>query len=247
MVIDFYQPQLGANVTVCGRRNGVNVTFQMKKGRLCISAPLSKLKYLYSDDWPDEVLAVARKVMDRYAAACNNAPKFRFDVPVYTDNFSIVVVRACGLEGSNLVSLYDVSEKVLTIRTRWVNIDSPDRQIELKKAVKRRLKDILHILFYDDLLVWSKRFDFDMERLGFCTARTRLGSCSSLGYVRLSGYLSFFAKEFVEYVFVHEMSHLTYMNHGPEFRSLVRRYLPDCDERELQLRRRERKYLWLFV
>lgn len=58
-------------------------------------------------------------------------------------------------------------------------------------------------------------------------ARTRFGSCSSQGHICFSWRLMQYPPEAIDYVVVHELAHLRYMNHGAEFYALIARYLPD--------------------
>ena len=57
-------------------------------------------------------------------------------------------------------------------------------------------------------------------------ARTRFGSCSSQGHICFSWRLMQYPPEAIDYVVVHELAHLRYMNHGAEFYALIARYLP---------------------
>lgn len=67
-------------------------------------------------------------------------------------------------------------------------------------------------------------------------ARTRFGSCSSKGRLCFSWRLMQYPLEAIDYVVVHELAHLVYMNHGPEFYALIERYLPDYKARRKLLR-----------
>lgn len=67
-------------------------------------------------------------------------------------------------------------------------------------------------------------------------ARTRFGSCSSQGHICFSWRLMQYPPEAIDYVVVHELAHLRYMNHGAEFYALIARYLPDWKARRTLLR-----------
>ncbi|MBO5721223.1 MAG: DUF45 domain-containing protein [Bacteroidales bacterium] len=65
-------------------------------------------------------------------------------------------------------------------------------------------------------------------------ARQRLGVCSSKRKITLSAYLIFYPEHLIDYVILHELTHLTEMNHGPRFHSLCNKY---CGGRERELER----------
>lgn len=69
--------------------------------------------------------------------------------------------------------------------------------------------------------------------------RRRWGSCSSKGVLRFNWRLSMLEPALVEYVVVHELCHLTHMNHSPDFWGLVAQHLPDYKERRRLLKERE--------
>ena len=66
--------------------------------------------------------------------------------------------------------------------------------------------------------------------------RRRWGSCSHDGVLRFNWRLAMLDPALTEYVVVHELAHLTHMNHSPDFWSLVERHLPDVKERRRWLR-----------
>ena len=64
------------------------------------------------------------------------------------------------------------------------------------------------------------------------------GSCSSKGNINLNLNLMRLPKELQDYVMLHELCHLRYMNHGPEFHAMLEKLCPNHRE----LREKLRKY-----
>jgi predicted metal-dependent hydrolase len=99
------------------------------------------------------------------------------------------------------------------------------------QVVKRFAKDVLRA-----------RVAYHAARLGlqFCslTVRdqaTRWGSCSSRGGISLNWRLVLVAPALQDYVILHELAHLTEMNHSPRFWALLDRYDPNREANELAL------------
>ena len=66
-------------------------------------------------------------------------------------------------------------------------------------------------------------------------AEKRWGSCSGRGTINFSWRLMAASPESIDYVVVHEMSHLTELNHSPRFWKIVADVLPDYKERQAAL------------
>jgi len=58
------------------------------------------------------------------------------------------------------------------------------------------------------------------------------GSCSTDNNINLSSRLLFAPQDVIDYVIIHELSHLKEMNHSPAFWSIVRGVMPDYKEKE---------------
>lgn len=69
--------------------------------------------------------------------------------------------------------------------------------------------------------------------------KRRWGSCSHTGNLRFNWRLAMLEPALTEYVVVHELCHLTHMNHSADFWALVAQHLPDVKERRQRLRERE--------
>lgn len=66
--------------------------------------------------------------------------------------------------------------------------------------------------------------------------RRRWGSCAADGTLRFNWRLMMLEPALIDYVVVHELTHLKVRNHSPAFWSLVARSLPDVRERRRKLR-----------
>jgi hypothetical protein len=91
--------------------------------------------------------------------------------------------------------------------------------------------------------LFSERVAFYAERLGvlpravkLSSARTRWGSCTTHGVVRLNWRLVKLPPELADYVVVHELAHLREMNHSAAFWRVVEHACPDYADRRRALR-----------
>ena len=66
--------------------------------------------------------------------------------------------------------------------------------------------------------------------------RRQWANCSVNGTIRFSWRLMMLEPELIEYVVVHEMAHLTRMDHSKEFWALVAWAMPDVADRRRRLR-----------
>lgn len=69
--------------------------------------------------------------------------------------------------------------------------------------------------------------------------RSRLGVCNTRKRITLSVYLIFYPQHLVDYVILHELAHITEMNHGPRFHALCNQY---CGGREPELQREFKQF-----
>lgn len=75
------------------------------------------------------------------------------------------------------------------------------------------------------------------QRICVRNMTSRWGSCSGKGNISLNVHLLDVEPELFEYVLIHELSHLYYMNHSQAFWNQVARYCPDYKEKRKALRK----------
>ncbi|MGE5493395.1 MAG: M48 family metallopeptidase [Actinomycetota bacterium] len=103
----------------------------------------------------------------------------------------------------------------------------------LEKALRERVREV----FLERLGLLSPRLGVPVPPLALSSARTRWGSCSSRGSIRLNWRLVFMPLPVIDYVVAHELAHLKEMNHSPRFWSVVEGLCPDWRERRTELKR----------
>ena len=73
----------------------------------------------------------------------------------------------------------------------------------------------------------ERYFGKKISRITLKNTRSRWGSCSEKGNINLSTRILFAPQEVIDYVCIHELSHLIEPNHSPRFWNLVERIMPD--------------------
>ncbi len=103
-----------------------------------------------------------------------------------------------------------------------------------------RLREIIQ----QEFPVWCKKMEASPRTVTLKSAKTLWGSCSSSGSVTFNIRLALVPPALAEYVMIHELCHLSEMNHSPRFWALVAQYCPDYAERRKELKTNGIKYRW---
>ena len=110
----------------------------------------------------------------------------------------------------------------------------PEQIKDIVVKIYRRLAK-LHLT--GRVALYSGRMEVTASAVKVTAAKTRWGSCSSLGSINFSWRLIMADDEVIDYVVVHELAHIKEMNHSANFWKIVEGVLPDYRERKERLRR----------
>ncbi len=77
-------------------------------------------------------------------------------------------------------------------------------------------------------------------KLNITHAKKRWGSCSYKNSTSFSHRVMLLPDDLIDYIVVHELSHIKEKNHSKNFYNVVEKYLPDYKEREKKLREIEK-------
>jgi predicted metal-dependent hydrolase len=91
-------------------------------------------------------------------------------------------------------------------------------------------------VFETQLNHFAPQLGVSWTRLSLSSASTRWGSASANGAIRLNWRLIHHRLDIIDYVVVHELSHLQVMDHSPRFWDTVKTVLPDYAQRRATLK-----------
>ncbi|WP_035055921.1 M48 family metallopeptidase [Andreprevotia chitinilytica] len=108
---------------------------------------------------------------------------------------------------------------------------APDEHDALAKAFTRFCQRAARNYFQQRVPYWAERMGLQPRRVLLTSAKSRWGSCTASGDVRLSWRLMQAPLAVIDYVIVHELAHLAELNHSPRFWAVVETICPDWKAR----------------
>jgi len=88
---------------------------------------------------------------------------------------------------------------------------------------------------FQDIKPIFKQFSRDKVELKMRWMKNKWGSCNSQGQITLNTELIKATKKCIEYVLIHEMCHLGYLNHSRSFYNLLEKHLPNWRKTKYEL------------
>jgi predicted metal-dependent hydrolase len=102
---------------------------------------------------------------------------------------------------------------------------------QIRDAVQAWLMQQAKLNFTQRLDHFAPQLGVQWKRLSLSNASSRWGTASADGSIRLNWRLIHFKQDVIDYVVVHELSHLRVMNHSPQFWETVGSLVPDYQQR----------------
>jgi len=124
-----------------------------------------------------------------------------------------------------VVRFADVKKEIIEGRTITLPKDNPEEC--LKKLLRRMAKNF----FTERAALYSDITGFTPSSVKVTSAKTRWGSCSAEKNICFSLSLIMCPLDVADYVIVHELCHIKYMNHSALFWNEVGKYIPDYKEK----------------
>lgn len=135
-----------------------------------------------------------------------------------------------------------IEQQVKLLRGQLVVQSSRPRRADLTRAlVETWYRDRAHFAFHRRLALCQERFAkpeaFAPNGLIVRQLEQRWGSMTPKGNLVLNRALIQASVDAIDYVITHELCHLRFPHHGPEFFRLLSRVMPDWEKRKLKLER----------
>ena len=134
-----------------------------------------------------------------------------------------LTVKTGSFNGVNLVNNEKNPNIILT-----VNENILENTDEKKKIMEKWYFENAKKLFPQFMEKWLKILDEHVEKVAIKPMKTRWGSCNYVKkYINLNTELIKRTPFEIEYVVLHELTHLKYPNHGKGFYNYIERYMPN--------------------
>lgn len=111
-------------------------------------------------------------------------------------------------------------------RTAIINPVQPTKESQ-EKTITRFLKATAQDYIVPRTHDWATKMGVTFNNISLKQQKTRWGSCSSKRNLNFNWRLVHYHPEKIDYVIVHELAHLTHLDHSPAFWALVAKHMPE--------------------
>ena len=146
------------------------------------------------------------------------------------------------LDGYGLLLLGE-TYRISLVEGKRVQVDEANKRLFVPKSGAEKnltawLKETAKRIFSAAVAIRAKELGVQVNSLKISSARTRWGTCSAKNDIRLCFRLLYAPKEVIDYVIVHELSHVKIKNHSAAFWAQVASVLPDYKQKRKWLKDR---------
>lgn len=128
---------------------------------------------------------------------------------------------------------------VVRLSRQFLEVATPAGQpVHVKELVQEWYQQKAEEIFQERLIACHSRvarFGITLPRISIRRMNSSWGTCNTKGAITLNIKLIQVPLEYIDCVIVHELCHLKYLNHGPDFLKLLTRSLPDWQTRRDKL------------
>lgn len=137
----------------------------------------------------------------------------------------------------------DINNAILNVENEKIELILPLSYAEEDNT--EQIKKMIDKMYY---MIAEKEVESAMEKtrkmVGLAPEEYKIkkikyawGTCSSRKVITINQNLMMYSRKAIEYVILHEICHLKYMNHSKKFWKMVESYMPDYKEAEKELKK----------
>lgn len=104
-----------------------------------------------------------------------------------------------------------------------------DRQY-MASQVMGFITDLAKREIFDSIMINSQKMGLYPKQVTVKSMTASWGRCSSEGNISINYKVVAYSRRHIDYVCIHELAHLEYMDHSPQFWALVGKFCPDWKE-----------------
>lgn len=124
------------------------------------------------------------------------------------------------------------------------SLEREARNKEIRSALEKWYIEKARKIILDRLKFFQKKLGVEYNSIRIKNQKTRWGSCSRKKNLNFNWKLLLAPAEIIDYVIVHELCHLRYMNHSDKFWAAVEQVFPSYKEHRKWLRENGRFLTW---
>lgn len=208
------------------RKSKKNINIKIKNnGEVCVSAP----RYVNKKDLENILMQKSEWIISSREKVISKIPKKTIEDNTATILGSTYPIKI--IDGDiNKVYIHD---EFLTLQIKSAFVDNKDYINKFFNAWKKDYEYLLCDKLVDKYLDGFKKFSLTKPSLTIREMTTRWGSCiPAKSKITINKRLIDMPIDCLEYVVLHEVSHLIEANHSKNFYALIESQMPDWKERK---------------
>lgn len=239
------------------RSHRKTLSLQVKQGLVIVRTP-HFVDENYIDSLVQKKSAWLKNKIAEQARLKNNHCDFSQGSQLFYFGQKVTLDIHFGIKAATFLSLNSHNEQILVVTLAVRNKDKliqyklsrhkSSENTGLSARVKKQLE--LHFKQQAQPLILIKTGHFS-ELTGLMPTsikikqyRARWGSCNSRGELSFNYLMMMLPEDVINYIVVHELCHLGYLNHSPLFWQLVAKHFPDYRQAKQWLKTHQSELLW---
>lgn len=217
-----------------------SIALQIKNGQLLIRIPT-----FVTAEYIEQVVLSKQNWIEEKLKQSNPAPK---KIQLLDESSLYWLGQPVTLQielGGKARAYISSNRMIVQLNAYWFSHQDPTKQqFKIKQLIEVYAKECAQKYISEKLPVWSNKTNLVPHSSTVKKYRARWGSCNNKGELQFNYMLMMVPCWVFDYVIVHELCHLKYLNHSGKFWQLVGKYLPRYQEAKQWLKDNRAELTW---